>query len=89
MKAQVFSHGDLSVGIWGNQGEIDICIDVAEDERDDYRTNIANFFSDLWEEPVTVLFEDEEFSELGCVRRKTTPLSGHFLPGEKERPSRS
>ena len=35
MKAQVFSWGDPSVGIWGNQGEIDIGINVADDERHD------------------------------------------------------
>jgi len=85
MKAQIFSHGDPSVGVWGNRGGIDTGIEVEDDEREGYRADIAKFFSDLWSEPATVLFEDEEFGEFGGIERKKSPLpateqgSGHWL----------
>lgn len=84
MKAKIFSHGDPSVGIWGNQGSIDTGIEVDDDEREAYRADIAKFFSDLRGEPATVLFEDEEFSEFGGVQRKEAPQSP--LPATEEGP---
>lgn len=37
MKAQIFSHGDPSVGIQGGQGSIDTGIEVEDDEREGHR----------------------------------------------------
>lgn len=73
MKARIFSHGDPSVGIWGNEGSISTGIDIDDEDREAYRVDIAKFFSDLWRESATVLFDDEEFGETGCIQRITRP----------------
>lgn len=82
MKAQVFSHGDRSVGIPGGQGSIDTGIEVDEDEREGHRADIATFFADQWGEPATVLFDDEVFGEFGGIQRKKLPDVPAKEPGQ-------
>lgn len=63
LKASVFSHGDPSVGIYGYDTEIDLNIIEFENKehREAARMGLAITFGELWDDPATVAFSDEEF----------------------------
>lgn len=75
-------HEDPSVGIQGGRGSIDLGLDeIASEDREGFRADIAKFFADLWGEPTTVLFEDEECDEVGRLQLKPQVARGpgHYL----------
>lgn len=69
MKVIVSSDGDWSVGIPGGYATADVGYEVEEGDREDVRQMFIEFYSALWGEPATVLFDDEEFSETRALVR--------------------
>lgn len=63
MKAHVWSFGDDSVGIPGASTDVDICFDADVIDEDDMRQfirdRLSECFSQIWDDKVHVMFEDE------------------------------
>lgn len=55
--AYITTNGDPSVGITGNYTEVDLNFDIDDENREEIRVMLADFFSELWGEKARVQFE--------------------------------
>lgn len=74
MKITVWSNGDPSVGIYGNEANIEIpYMDIADiDEyelRESWRGMLAETFSEMFDDKAKVMFEDEFEDGLNNIKR--------------------
>jgi len=61
MKATIWSNGDPSVGINGNQAEVDMPYlgEVDDEYRQSIRESLATVFSEIFDDRAFVIFDDE------------------------------
>ncbi len=59
-KFYLYAAGDPSVGIQSTQTEMDLKLDVDHICREELRQSLVVFFSEIYDEPVSIEFEDEK-----------------------------
>lgn len=60
-QVRVWSEGDSSVGIDGNYADIDVRINLlTKEEREAFRQNLIQTFSELWDQEAYVMFDFEQ-----------------------------
>lgn len=68
IKAEVYSHGDSSVGINGYNAivELDIYEFESGEERDFIADSLTKMFSEIWDDRAYIRFYDEQVEPYGC-----------------------